>query len=155
MDVLFTSQKVLNLLPAALVLTGANRPDEAFDGPRDLPRPTRPLLRRRIATQKGGQSFDADGLQPEPNRLPMTVQLSRDRRHRESLGHQFRGDYNPSSCIPVQSLLWTVGFLRQQCDSCHYYNIVISLIGSGKEKKTYRKIVHSDLWSGWAIARSN
>jgi hypothetical protein len=40
-------------------------------------------------------------------------------------------------------------------DSCHYYNLVISLISTGKEKKTCRKIVCSDLWSGWAIARSN
>ncbi len=40
-------------------------------------------------------------------------------------------------------------------DSCHYYNIVISLIGTGKENKTCRKIVYSGLWFGWAIVRSN
>lgn len=40
-------------------------------------------------------------------------------------------------------------------NSCHYYNIVIPLIDTGKEKQTCRKMVYSDLWSGWAIARSS
>jgi hypothetical protein len=54
MDMLFMSQKVLNLLPTAVVFTGANRPDEAFDRSRDLPCPTWPRLGLSLAIQKGG-----------------------------------------------------------------------------------------------------
>jgi len=54
MDMLFMSQKVLNLLPTAVVFTGANRPDEAFDRSRDLPCPMWPRLGLSIAIQKGG-----------------------------------------------------------------------------------------------------
>lgn len=49
MNTLFTSQKIRNLLPAAVVLTGANGPDQAFDGAWNLPCPERPLLGRSRA----------------------------------------------------------------------------------------------------------
>ena len=74
---LFTCEKVLNLLPAAVVLANANRPDETLHHAGGLPPPARPLLRRGIALQKGGQPIDPDGLQPQPDCLPMAVQLSR------------------------------------------------------------------------------
>jgi hypothetical protein len=54
------SQKVLNLLPTAVVLTGANGPDEAFDRSRDLPGPTWPRPGLSVAIQKGGKPFDSN-----------------------------------------------------------------------------------------------
>ena len=74
LDVLFRSLTVLNLLPTADVLTGVNRPDEAFDRSRNLPCPTWPRLGRGIALQKGRQSFDSDGLELPTNRFQMAIQ---------------------------------------------------------------------------------
>ena len=116
MNRLFMRQKVLNLLPTAVVFTGANRPDEAFDRSRDLSCPTWPRLSRSIAIQKGRESFDSNSLQPESYGFSMAIELARDRGNGEPLSRQFRCKNDPSSCVQVQSLLWSVGYLRQQCD---------------------------------------
>jgi|GEM_PF-5108585 len=71
MDVLFPSQNILTLLPAAIVLAELNGPDEAFACPRDLLFPARPLLRRGVSIQKDGQAFGSNGLPPQLGRLPM------------------------------------------------------------------------------------
>ncbi|MDH4252748.1 MAG: hypothetical protein OEV27_16335, partial [Nitrospira sp.] len=42
-------------------------------------------------------------------------QLVRNGGNREPLSRQFGCDNDACSCIHVQSLRWTVGFLRQQC----------------------------------------
>lgn len=115
MDMLFMSQKVLNLLPTAVVFTGANRPDKAFDRSRDLSCRTWPRLGRSIAIQKDRESFDSNRLQPESYGFSMALELARDRGNGEPLSRQFRCKNDPSSCVHVQSLLWTVGYLRQQC----------------------------------------
>jgi hypothetical protein len=70
---------------------------------------------RVMSFQKSGQSFDSDGCQPQSDRLPVTIQLARNRTHGEPLCRQFSCDDDAGSCIPVQGLLWTVGLLRRQC----------------------------------------
>jgi hypothetical protein len=44
----------------------------------------------------------------------VAIQLSRNRTNGEPLCRPFSCDDDASSCIHVQSVLWTVGFLRRQ-----------------------------------------
>ena len=69
---------------------------------------------RVMSFQKSGQSFDSDGFQPQSDCLPVAVQLSRNRTNGEPLCRPFSCDDDAGSCIHVQSVLWTVGFLRRQ-----------------------------------------
>lgn len=71
MNGLFTGQKLRNLLPAVDVFADPNLSDEAHDRPGDLPGPAWPLLRLGISFLKSGQSFDSDGLQPQPDHRTM------------------------------------------------------------------------------------
>ena len=45
-----------------------------------------------MSFQKCGQSFDSDGFQPQSDRLPVAIQLSRNRTHGEPLCRQFSCD---------------------------------------------------------------
>ena len=85
MNSLFPGQKVLNFLPATVVLAGANGPDKALNRSGNLPCPAWSLLGRRIAIEKGGYPFNSNGLQPESYRFSMAIQLAGNRGNGEPL----------------------------------------------------------------------
>lgn len=80
---MFACEKVLNFLPVAVVLAETDGPDETIYGAGDLPCPARPLLDLGIALKKGRQPFDTGGLQPQPDRFPISIQLSCDGENRK------------------------------------------------------------------------
>lgn len=54
--------------------------------------------------------------EPEPNGLPMSSQMRRNRCMTQALRGELIGQRDLGKCLHVHRLLWTVGYLRQHCE---------------------------------------